>query len=281
MATSRGVGLLMFALMGGCVPSKEAKSAGQIGCTPGEITISNEDSHFGFVQSGKTWVAECHGRTFVCSQVNESGSDRDFFDALFASDQVSCREAPEPLQAERNRQAREAAIAERSMRPPAPPPSGAAGFEFGETPEAAARRCEAAGQAWVSANGRATCSGAAAPLGIPARVDLEFCDGRACAISVEHVPEATWSRSSVSLKANLETKYGPAQESSGSVPERCRTEDAFTQCLASRQVALRYAWRWAGGESLEMSVGKPTPARSAAIRIVYRRPAGAANLSAL
>jgi hypothetical protein len=59
-------------------------------------------------------------------------------------------------------------------------------------------------------------------------------------------------------------------------------EDVERRCAAeSRQVTLRYTWRWAGGESLEMSVGKPTDAESAAIRLVYRRPDGAANVSAL
>jgi hypothetical protein len=281
MGRSRFVGLLMIAFTGGCVPSKEAKTAGQIGCTPQEIAISNEESHFGLIQSGNTWVAECRGREFVCSQVNQSGRDKSFVDSLFASEQVSCHEIAESPQAERARRGEEAAFVEQARRPPSTPPMGAAGFGFGETPEDVERRCAAAGQIWRSGSDKAGCSGPAASLGIAASVDVEFCAGRACAITIEHAPRTDWSRSSVTLKANLETKYGRPQESSGSVPESCRGERAFVRCLESRQVTLRYTWRWAGGESLEMSVGKPTDAESAAIRLVYRRPDGAANVSAL
>ncbi|MFZ5897083.1 MAG: hypothetical protein ACOY0T_38855 [Myxococcota bacterium] len=301
------VGLWLIVLMTGCVPSREAKSAGQVGCTPDEITISNEESHFGLVQSGDTWVAECRGRTFVCSQINQAGKDEGLFASLLASEQVSCREAPDSREAESTRRMREVAMAERANRRPSPAPTGAAGFHFGETPEDLARRCEAAGQAWrngssgVTNNGNVTntgsiatvdnrasvgntksgCSGPAAALGIAASVDIGFCDGRACSITLEHVPRANWSRSSVSLKASLEAKYGPVQESSGSVPEECRSEQALKRCLESRHLALRYIWRWATGESIEMTVGKPTERESAAIRVLYRRPVGAANVSAL
>jgi hypothetical protein len=82
------------------------------------------------------------------------------------------------------------------------------------------------------------------------------------------------------LKANLETKYGPAQASNGSVPEHCRTEQDFKRCLEAQQVALQYRWTWAGGESIEMAVGKTKPTDHVTIRLVYRRLAGA-NLSAL
>ncbi|HEY0464644.1 MAG TPA: hypothetical protein VGC79_10560, partial [Polyangiaceae bacterium] len=175
--------------------------------------------------------------------------------------------------------------------------TGIAGFAFGETPEDAASRCEAAGQAWRNgkvseengnslASGNTTrssnpgCSGPATSLGIEARVDLEFCEGHACSITLEHVPRSLWSRSSVSLKSKLESKYGPAQESKGLVPQHCRSEQAFTRCLESQQLALSYAWRWAGGESIVMSVGKPSESGTTAIRLVYRRLPGA-NESAL
>ncbi|HKO52452.1 MAG TPA: hypothetical protein VJV79_32315 [Polyangiaceae bacterium] len=302
MERLRHFGLLMVIFMSGCAPSKEARSAGQIGCTPGEITISNEENQFGVVQSGETWEAECQGRTFVCTQINQSGKNQDVFDMLFAAEQVSCHERPESPVAERSRQLREATLRERTNRPPSTAPTGIAGFAFGETPEDAASRCEAAGQAWrtgkpkdsgigtslanesasgsANSNGKPGCSGPAASLGIAASVDLEFCEGRACSITLEHVPRTLWSRSSVSLKSKLESKYGPAQESRGIVPEHCRSEEAFTRCLESQQLALSYTWRWAGGESIVMSVGKPKESGIKAIRLVYRRLPGA-NVSAL
>ncbi len=274
-------GFLTLVFTCGCTPSMAAKSAGEIGCTPEDIGISQEETHFGLIQSGKTWVAECRGRTYVCSQVNRAGRDESLLDELFASEQVSCHEAPESVQAERDRRVEEELAAERARRPPSVAPTGAAGFVFGETPEAAAQRCESAGQSWASDGHAGRCSGPAAPLGIAASVELEFCEERACSIRIEHVPRTHWSQSSVSLKANLQTKYGPAHESSGGVPEGCRNERAFVQCLQSRRLRLSYGWRWAGGESLDMSVGKSDDRESAAIRLIYRRPASAANASAL
>jgi hypothetical protein len=283
MRRMSGVWVLMLA--GGCVPGKEAQSAGHVGCTPEEISISQHQSQFGLIQSSETWVAECRGHTFVCSQTNQSGDDQGFFDRLLASEQVSCREAAEPPEAAQSRRIQEASLAERANRLPSTPPKGAAGFAFGETLEAVARRCEAVGETWrggSSGNPADTsgCSGPAASIGIEASVDVGFCGGRACTITVEHVPRGYWSRSAVALKANLETKYGPAQESSGTVPEQCRSEQDFMRCLEAQQVALQYKWTWAGGESIEMTVGKPNPADHATIRLVYRRLVNA-NLLAL
>jgi hypothetical protein len=297
MERSLHLGLLMIVFVSGCAPSREAKSSGQIGCTPGEITISNEESQFGVVQSGETWEAECQGRTFVCTQINQSGKHQGIFDMLFAAEQVSCHERAQSPVAERGRQIREAALLERANRRATIAPTGIAGFDFGETPEGAASRCEAAGQTWRNGsekdgnslgngngngngNGKPGCSGPAASLGIAASVDLQFCEGRTCSITLEHVPRTRWSRSSVLLKSKLESKYGPAHESSGIVPEHCRGEEAFMRCLESQQLALNYTWRWAGGESIVMSVGKPNESGTASIRLVYSRLPGA-NVSAL
>jgi hypothetical protein len=277
--------LLISVFAFGCIPSREAKSAGQIGCSPNEITISNAQSQFGLIQSGETWVATCQGRIFVCSQTNQSGRDKDFFDELFASEQVSCHEAAESPDAERNRLADEASIIARASRPPPIPPKGVAGFEFGETRDETAQRCETAGQTWRDRSGdtaidNSGCTGPATPLGFDASVDFSFCGGHVCSVTVNHVPHTSFSRSAVSLKANLEAKYGSAQESSGSVPEQCRREHDFVRCLESQQVALRYKWTWASGESIEMTVGKLTESDQSKIRLTYRRLA-TANPSAL
>lgn len=272
--------LLIFATCS-CMPSREAKTAGQIGCTPDEITISREQSQFGVIQSSETWTAECQGRIFVCSQINQSGRDKGFLDTLFASEQVSCHEAAESPDAERSRHAEEAALTARANRLPSAPPEGAAGFEFGENPEDVARKCQVAGQtSRQDGVNRASCSGPATPLGMDASVAVSFCSGRACSITVDHVPRANWRRSAVALKANLEAKYGMSQASSGSVPEDCRSEQAFARCLESQQVLLQYKWTWTSGETIEMIVGKPAEADNSAIRLVYRRLVGA-NQSAL
>src|SRR4051794_38400030 len=81
--------VLAWLSLSACVPSLESRSAGQVGCTPDEISVSNQQTQFGLVQSGETWVAECHGRTFVCSQMNPTNQHDDAVAALLASEQVS------------------------------------------------------------------------------------------------------------------------------------------------------------------------------------------------
>ena len=95
--------LLSFAMVA-CAPSMEARSAGEVGCSPDEISISDDSYHFGLVQTGESWVASCRGHTFVCSQLNESGHNHGLFDNLFASDHVNCTEEAESSEERRNRE---------------------------------------------------------------------------------------------------------------------------------------------------------------------------------
>lgn len=278
------VGLMCgFVLVSACVPSKAVRSSGQIGCSPDEVSISEDRNHFGLVQSGESWVAECRGRTFICSQMNAvQGQNGSLGTALMASEQVSCREELESPEEERNRLARQAALAAQSRRP-SPAPTGAAGFQFGESKEDAQRRCETAAMIWDGTAERPACSGNSAALGLSARIALELCDGRVCAIAIEHKPRGNWSTSIAGLKATLEAKYGrpSSGESSGIIPKECRTEAEFTQCLESSALSLQFEWRWPSGESLKLAVGKLEPATPASVRLVYRRPDSAVSSSAL
>lgn len=275
--------VLAWLSLSACVPSLESRSAGQVGCTPDEISVSNEQTQFGLVQSGETWVAECHGRTFVCSQMNPTSQHDDAVASLLASEQVSCTEAPESPQEQHNRQMREAADAAAAVpKPPSAPPIGVAGFELGQSLGDAQQRCEATGHQWnLLAEDTPTCSGPAADLGFPASVGLRFCAGRECAISVQHRPHKDWSGRVVALKAQLEAKYGAPRETSGPIPEQCRAAQAFAECLDANRLTLRYAWRWDSGEGIELLVGKPSADVPAQIRLLYTRAAGAANASAL
>jgi hypothetical protein len=275
---------LVFTLFaaGACVPSRETRSAGQVGCAPDEITISDEETHFGLLQSGETWTVECRGRTFFCSQMNPSGERNDGLTGLFASQQISCAESAESPEEERKRRSLEAKVQSAAPKPPTTPPVGAAGFAFGQTPSEGQQRCEQAGHQWrLVEDTAATCSGAAAELGFPASVGVRFCGGQACAISVQHQPNADWAERVVTLKAQLEAKYGTPHETPGPIPERCRSAQDFTQCLQSNTLTLRYGWRWTGGEGVELLVGKPSAEAPAQIRLQYKRAPLAANVSAL
>lgn len=263
----------------GCMPSLAARSAGEVGCSPDEISVSSEEFHPGLIQSGETWIAECRGRTFHGSQVNAAPRKHQLFQ--LASEQVSCQEQAESPEEVANREARRDARARAAAKAPASAPTGAAGFDFGVGSAEAQRRCEAAGHEWSHRDGGSSCSGAAAELGMTARVHLSFCGDRACRVTIEQQPPGGWASHAVSLKTQLEFKYGPPQSSSTSIPEACRAETAFVRCLEQDTLHLSYKWQWSSGEALELEVGKPAPNQSASIRLLYSRPRGAVNLSAL
>lgn len=283
---SLGLSLL---LSSGCMPSKEAMSAGAVGCGPDEIEVSDEVHHGVLVQTADTWTATCRGRTFVCTKVSQSSEKGEGLSGLFASnvaaEQVTCTEEAETPQEQENREARHLARLRQAATPQAAPskaPEGAAGFEFGMSAGTARERCEITGNQWAAPNGAPpTCSGAAAPLGVPATVALRFCNDRTCSITIEHRPSAGWSSNVVSIKGKLESKYGAPQSLSRGIPERCRADAAFARCLETRELELRFTWRWPSGETVDMSVGKPTPAAPAAIRLVYTRSGSPVDVSAL
>lgn len=263
-----------------CMPSREARSAGQVGCSPDEITISDGAFHPGLLQSGETWVAECRGRTFYCSQINSDQNDKQLLSSL-ASEQVSCQEEAESPQEAENREARREARARVAAKGPAAAPQGAAGFDFGVTAAEAQRLCEAAGHQWSHAEDHDSCSGPAAELGMTMRVDLTFCDDRACRITLAQALDKGPAAQAIRLKTQLESKYGTPHSTSGSVPEACRSEAQFARCLEQDTLHLSYKWQWSSGEGIELDVGKPAPSTAPAIRLRYSRPKGTANLSAL
>jgi hypothetical protein len=79
----------------GCAPSREALTAGEVGCPPSELSVHDEESSSGWAQSADTWIAECRGRRFVCTEVVTSGIDYSwlFSDSVDSRDSdVSCHE---------------------------------------------------------------------------------------------------------------------------------------------------------------------------------------------
>lgn len=282
--------LVGLSLLSGCMASKEARSAGSIGCAPDEIDIGDEQHHGSLVQTADTWTATCRGRTFVCTQLNHSHHQHEpglanLFAANESSDQVSCQEEAESPQEEENREARRLARIQQAFAPKAAPgtaPAGAGGFDFGINAAEAQRRCEAAGNTWSTPEPEmGSCSGTAVALGIPASVSLRFCGERACSIALEHRPRAGWSQEVVALKAKLESKYGAAAAETRGIPTKCRSEADFTRCLDSRELKLEYSWRWPSGETVNMTVGKAQPSASSSIRLVYTGSSSRVDASAL
>jgi len=276
-------GVVVLVVTAGCVPSLETRSAGQVGCSPEEISISDDRTHFGLLQSAETWTAECHGRTFICTQMNETESgDRGGLSPLMTSKQVSCTEEAESPVAEHTREARQAQAIAMASQPRPLPPTGAAGFELGQPLEDAERRCVAAGKRWLAEPSAPSCSGPAQELGFDAELELRFCAGRTCEIGIEHRPPATsWANRIGALKAQLEAKYGRPGQLADPIPAACRAPSALAGCLESGRLELRYGWHWPSGEEIAFVVGKPRADTSPSIRITYRRGAGTASLSSL
>lgn len=271
----------------GCFPSRATLSANEIGCSSDEVAVSEAPVREGGVlETTEHWEATCKGRIYYCAQGHPrrgfltSDAKEEALD-LVLTDQVICQEVAESPQESANRDAYQAAKVRTAVREHQGAPVGAAGFEFGLSSEESQKRCEAAGQAWTSVAAGGHCSGAAAQLGMTADVDIAFCEGRTCSITIEHRPADRWATRAVRLKAQLESKYGPAQNTSGTIPESCRSDEGFSQCVKTGSLQLSYAWQWSSGATLELAIGKPSAGEEAAIQLRYAQPKPAANLSNL
>ncbi len=262
----------------GCRPSRTAQSAGEIGCQPGDITISEETvGHDGLYSGTENWVAECNGRRFICTEnmrrfgvATTSGGS-----ALVTDRNVSCTAEYSSSSASSGTVDRSSDAADAPAAPARQPPESGGGFELGASVEAARAACEGAGHEWQSPTpSQATCSDAAVSIGVPTRVELGLCSGNVCRVTLVHEPEASWLTVLSDLRSKLESKYGPPGTRQGRVPENCQSADAFADCVKTRRVRLRYGWTWGSGQSILLLVGMPLEGNVPAIRITYAGKSG-------
>jgi hypothetical protein len=237
--------------------------------------VQNLSSSTGFSQSAETWLAECRGRRFICTEVVTSSFDIDwlFTDSVDSHDSdVSCHEelAAEPQ--ELTLKARETPLS-----PQSPPPSGAAGFTFGSVRAETRERCESSHSTWREGEGASSfCSGTATPVGFDASTQLTFCNDTLCGITLEHVPAATWATAFSELDGSLTEKYGPATVRRVRVPTLCRTNEQFDRCAADGALDFEVRWQWPRGERLRLLLGKSRAADGiAALRLMYVKPPSA------
>lgn len=262
-------GLSLAAVLGACQPTLESLTAGHIGCPPSEVVTSRVGSSSGWNQSAESWVAECRGRRFVCTEVTTRSLDVDW---LFTSStdsvdsDVSCREELAPV----------ASAATAGAMPAAPalatsaPPTGGAGFELGMSRMAAREVCEAAGHHWEDSSRKApSCTGPAAALGFPAQVQLTFCQPGLCGISVSHVPEEHWMQRFMGLRRTLESKYGAPSKRQVHVPSMCRTAEDFDRCARDGTLRLSLSWQWPTGQRLRLSLGQSRRAGENRVLLTY------------
>ena len=67
--TNRTIALLFLAALAGCA-DLAIMSAGEVGCRPEDIEISNEKDGW----TTRSWVATCKGKTFICSASQPDGA---------------------------------------------------------------------------------------------------------------------------------------------------------------------------------------------------------------
>lgn len=271
--------LALGALLLACTPSREALTAGEVGCPPSELRIGGGTSSTGWAQSAETWVAECRGRRFICTEVVTSSIDYGLFsDGVDSRDSdVSCHEE---LSA---KPAVETKPREQALAPLSEPPTGGAGFELGSERSAVRERCESSGNTFRDEGAQSFCSGAPAPLGFDASTQLTFCKDVLCGITVAHVPASAWAEAFKDLDARLTDKYGPATVRQVRVPSMCRTPEKFDRCAKDGALDFEVRWQWPHGERLRLLLDKPATSGGAALRLMYvmRRGAGRADSSAL
>jgi len=276
----RSVAMGLLAVVGGCRPSRPSQSAGQVGCQPDEITISDETvGHDGYWEGSENWVAECRGRRFICTESTHRHSRYNDGNALIWQDSdVSCTPEFAPAASSSSGSSAEPAVATHE------PPSAGGGFQLGSSAESARGACEAAGHQWQTLSpSQAKCSGAAVSIGLQTQVELGFCSAVLCRVTLVHEPEADWLKVIADLRTKIETKYGAPGIRQGNVPEACRAADAFVACLKNRRVRLRYGWSWGSGQSITLLIGVPLDANLPAIRLTYAgaKSQGGVNESAL
>lgn len=264
------IGMALALTVTACAPSLESKSAGSIGCLPSEVAISDEDSSAGWGSSSDTWVATCRGRRFICSENTIAVGNAE--GASGVSQNLACREllGDSPSPAGQNGAIKPAqgdgSTANRQ------PPTGAAGFDFGALPSDIKKVCEGAGKTWTSDNSEVgTCSGPAADVGFDATVRIAFCHNRSCVIGLEHRPDSDWMAALDDLKQKLAQKYGtPASIPPKGIPDECRKEEQFTQCVEVGGLRLKFRWGWPNRQQIILTVGKPEDGPGpAALRVKY------------
>jgi hypothetical protein len=273
---SRAVAITITLLVAACAPSRQSKTAGAIGCPPSEVEVSDEDSSSGFGSSSQTWVATCRGQRFICSE-NAVGPAIGPKNSQNLSCTAELGSAPASISQNSGASSLQGGAAKPGPKaPPIEAPKMAAGFDFGAAPADIQTTCENAGKTWTSKSPKfGVCSGPAAEVGFEATVRIDFCYAQSCIITLEHRPESNWITAFGDLKQKLSEKYGSAEAiTSPGIPENCRKEEQFVQCLENEGLRLGFRWEWPTKQQITLAVGKPEDGNgAAALRIKYVTPA--------
>jgi hypothetical protein len=249
-----------------CAPSREAMSAGQVGCQESDIEISDEHTSLG---ASNSWIATCHGVRYVCSQV---------VTGYVPSESILSGQITQVNCTAEGAGTREVAAARPTSTATAPrrhrngAPAGAGGFRFGQNVADAKAACEGAGFAFDSVNeNHARCGGLPQDPGFAASAELTLCAASVCGIALVADPSAPGKQqmnSFVSLADTLARKYGEPRQRESKLPGECRSDSSVDVCLREGRIALRQVWRWTD-TSVSLTLDKPELETGPRLKITY------------
>jgi hypothetical protein len=245
-------------------------SAGQIGCPPDEIEISDLDRRF----ADTTWTATCRGIRHICSAYVSGSSGTGLGYGLSSqgglvlvsglggsSHSYNCKAE---LSSDFERGGYDNYSSTEQITPrtaTSGAPNGAAGFAFGDTEAVAAKACIDAGYQWSKPSGanNARCTGSPVSVGFEASVEVVFCGDKVCALILRRPLEDLTSDDDLLARYNTTTdlvkrKYGAFSSRKHNVPDDCRKD--LKRCIADGEVQLQTKWQWSGGQTVRVVLGQ-------------------------
>lgn len=244
-------GVVLTGLLCGCYPSLAKVSSGHVGCSPNDVVVSDQERS---ATGLDTWLAECQGRKFSCARLGPDTSCTELADGTEPSGTKATRAETKPAETNSARGAKPSQPLDGAA------PEGVAGFTFGTTQEEARTACEGAGYDWKAlSSDRYVCGGPAKEFALPVRVALQFCEAKACAVTLVHRPEQSWYKTFQKLRDTLEKKYGHSVTKEVNLGDSCTSDNRMPKCLLHAAASAHYRWRWHGGQSVALIAERPTP----------------------
>lgn len=156
------------------------------------------------------------------------------------------------------------------------PPSGAVGFFFGVTRDAALASCSHHGGTFSEgSSGGGLCDAAVKIPGLDLEtsyVGLEFCNGGLCFVSVRISVEAKELLVTLGiLKDQLIDRYGSPGSIEYKLPRECSTISTIAGCIEDGRARYRVDWQWGDGQMLQLAMTASGGAAGASVN--YGSPA--------
>jgi hypothetical protein len=129
-------------------------------------------------------------------------------------------------------------------------------IRLGSTIEQAKKICETAGHQFVQHDGSVWCSSSVVDLKAPSEVEITFCSGLACGITVTLLPPPeTLARFIDALSKQLTAHYGGKTANKTDLVQ-CPNLAELAQCVMQDKAQVLHEWSWPSKHSVLLSSGK-------------------------